>query len=63
VFRIRYKYYKYIVILFNLYNILALFIRIINEILKLFLNKFYIYYLNDIIIYLKDVKEHILYVT
>ena len=62
-FRIRYKYYKYIVILFNLYNTLALFIRIINEILRLFLDKFYIYYLDDIIIYLKDVEEHVSYVT
>jgi hypothetical protein len=49
--------------LFSLYNVLALFIRIINEILKLFLDKFYIYYLDDIIIYLKDVKEHVLYIT
>ena len=48
---------------FSLCNILALFIRIINEILRLFLDKFYIYYLDDIMIYLKDVKEHVSYVT
>ena len=48
---------------FGLCNILASFIRIINEILRLFLDKFYIYYLDDIMIYLKDVKEHVSYVT
>ena len=57
-FGIRYGYYKYLVILFGITNTLVSYIRIINGVLKPFLDLFYIYYLDDIIIYLKTIEEY-----
>ena len=57
-FGILYGYYKYLVILFGLTNTLVSYIRIINRVLKPFLDLFYIYYLDDIIIYLKTIEEY-----
>ncbi len=47
---------------FELTNVLAMCQKIINNILRQYLNQFVITYLNDIIIYSKILKEHISYV-
>ncbi len=47
---------------FEFTNALAMCQEIINNILRQYLNQFIIAYLNDIIIYLKILKEHINYV-
>ncbi len=47
---------------FELTNVLATYQEIINDILRQYLNQFVIAYLDDIIIYLKILKEHISYV-
>ena len=45
---------------FGLTNTPALFQALINNTLRLFLNCFACAYLNDIVIYFKTLKEHIL---
>ena len=61
-FYIRYRAYKYKVLLFSLINGPATYQRYINDVLFNYLDDFYIAYLDDIIIYSKDqktYKEHI----
>ena len=58
-FKIRYRLYKYQIILFELINVLTIFIKFINNILLLYLNIYYIYYLNDILIYLNNKIQYI----
>ena len=53
--------YKSQVLRFGLYNRLASFQRFINETLFEYLNVFYIAYIDDILIYIKDEKEHLNY--
>jgi hypothetical protein len=50
-FRYRYRYYKYLVMPFGATNILVTYIRIINDILRLYLDKIYIVYLDNILVY------------
>ncbi len=47
---------------FELTNVLTTYQEIINDILRQYLNQFVIAYLNNIIIYLKILKEHVNYV-
>ncbi len=48
--------------LFKLTNVLTIYQKIINNILQQYLNQFVIIYLNNIIIYLKILKEYINYI-
>ncbi len=47
---------------FELTNVSTTYQEIINDILRQYLNQFIIIYLNNIIIYLKILKEHISYI-
>ncbi len=47
---------------FELTNVSTMYQKMINDILRQYLNQFVIAYLNDIIIYLKILKKHINYV-
>ncbi len=58
VFWTRYRHYKYTVMLFELKNTLIIFQRLINDILREYLNDFAITYLDDILIYSDDLKMH-----
>lgn len=57
-FKIRYDFFKYLIISFNLINTLITFQKVINELLKKYLNVFVTVYLNDIFIYLKNKKKY-----
>jgi hypothetical protein len=59
VFRYRYNYFKYQVMSFGLINISATCMRMINAILGKYLDKIYIVYLDNILVYLKIVKQHV----
>ena len=48
---------------FRLCNIPAIYIRLINNILKRFLDISYIYYFNNILVYSKIEKDYIEYIT
>ncbi|OJI87428.1 hypothetical protein ASPTUDRAFT_137529, partial [Aspergillus tubingensis CBS 134.48] len=53
IFRIKYRYFKYLVILFRLINI---------SIFGKYLNRFIIIYLDNILIFSKNKKEYIKYI-
>jgi len=54
----RYRYYEYIIMSFKLKNILVTFQRLINDILREYLNDFIIIYLDNILIYSDNLKMH-----
>ncbi|GKC37862.1 putative reverse transcriptase domain-containing protein, partial [Tanacetum coccineum] len=58
VFRTRYDYYKFQVMLFGLTNTPAVFMDLMNRVCKPYLDKFVIVFIDDILIYSKNKKEH-----
>ena len=58
-FFIKYELFEYVIIFFKLYNILIIFQIFINKIFKEYFNNFYFAYLNNILIYKNNKKEHI----
>jgi hypothetical protein len=58
-FHTHYDHYKYIMMLFSLINALTFMQALINDVLREFLDQFYVIYLNDILIYLETKEQHI----
>ena len=58
VFQMRYEHYEYTVMPFRLKNVLTTFQQLINDMVREYLNKFVITYLNDILIYSDTLKKH-----
>jgi hypothetical protein len=58
VFNTRYSFFETLVIPFGLSNALATFQIRINKILYLYLDVFYIIYINDILVYSNDLLEY-----
>ena len=61
-FFIKYELFEYIVMFFDLCNAFEIFQSFINVILHEYLNDFCINYMNDILIYSKTKKKHIVHV-
>ncbi|GJV14039.1 putative reverse transcriptase domain-containing protein [Tanacetum coccineum] len=57
-FQTRYGYYEFQVMPFGLTNAPAIFMDLINRVCKPYLDKFVIIFIDDILIYSKDEKEH-----
>ncbi|GJT52180.1 putative reverse transcriptase domain-containing protein [Tanacetum coccineum] len=57
-FRTRYGYYEFQVMPFGLTNAPAVFMDLINQLCKSYLNKFLIVFINDILIYSKNKEDH-----
>ena len=62
-FPTRYELFEYIIILFKLCNAPVIFQVFINEILRKYLNIFYIVYLDNILVYSNIEKEYIRYIN
>ena len=61
-FNIKRNKYEFCVMSFELTNVFAIFQAIMNDMLRSYLNKFVIVYLNDILIYSKNDEKHFEYV-
>ena len=61
-FHIKYRHFEYIIISFRFTNTLTMIQYLINNILREYLNRFYIIYLDDILIFSDLEKEYIKYI-
>ena len=57
-----YRYFEYLVIPFRLTNVPITFQSLINYTIRPFLDKFIVYYLNDILIFSKTLVEYRKYI-
>ena len=57
-FKTRYRYFKYLVMPFSLANVLATFQLYIYRALRGLLNRVYVVYLDDILIYLENEEDY-----
>ena len=61
-FRTKFKHFEYLILLFGLTNISTIFQAIINHILKKYIDKIIIIYLDNIFIFNKTLKKHKKYI-
>jgi len=62
VFKIKIKYFEYLILLFGFINILAIFQIIINHVLKDFIDRIVVVYLDDIFIFNKILEKYKKYI-
>ena len=61
-FRTPYGHYEYLVIPFGLTNVPTIFQSVVDYAIRLFLNKFTVYYLDNILIFSKILEEYKRYI-
>ena len=58
-FRTRYGHYEFLMMSFGLTNALVAFIDIMNRVFRPFMDQFIVVFIDDILIYLKSMEEHV----
>lgn len=54
----RYEHFKFVVILFRLTNAPVLFMELMNKVFHNYLDKFIVFFINDILVYSRSYEEH-----
>ena len=62
-FRTRYGHYEFVMMPFRLTNVPAIFMDLMNRVLCEYLDRFIIVFINDILVYSPNVKEHTEHLT
>jgi len=57
-FKIRYYHFEYVVMPFGLTNVLIIFQHLMNDVFYEYLDDFVVYYINDIVIFSKNMEDH-----
>ena len=57
-FRTRYGHYEFVVVPFGLTNALATFMCLMNSVLSKYLDKFFLVFVDEILVYSKNREEH-----